>query len=221
MNAKAMGQCRLPPLVAEPKNKKNVLRNDVIGHLSGLGLKWSGIDVLSAGEILVTSLTNSLWFIDGQNEVLNGRSFSIPGCFKRFSGCNRPDLSKHRKRTQENMSSFSLQTYANALFGCLHGVYWENESWSKFKPNIEKLASSMLSIWRRIANQQNVFIALSRQFVRSLNTCLLVSYHVHLLQCLACPLLNCGYRKWNLMTTSLLKISVPPSLPRSTVSFRI
>ena len=65
MNAKLMGQRSLPLLVDEPKNKKDVLRNDLIGQLSELGLKWSGDNVSSAGETLVRSLTNCLWYIDG------------------------------------------------------------------------------------------------------------------------------------------------------------
>lgn len=67
MNAKAMGQCCLPPLVAEPKNRKDVLRNNVIGHLSAIGLKWSGNDVLSAGKTL---LTTSLWQEMGVSNIL-------------------------------------------------------------------------------------------------------------------------------------------------------
>ena len=45
MNARLMGQRSLLSLVAEPKNKKDVLRNYVIGQLSELGLKWSGDNV--------------------------------------------------------------------------------------------------------------------------------------------------------------------------------
>ena len=41
---------QLPSLVNEPKNKKDVMRNDVIGHLFEFGLKWSGNDASSAGE---------------------------------------------------------------------------------------------------------------------------------------------------------------------------
>jgi len=69
MNARLMRQCSLPSHVAEPKNKKDVPRNDVIGQLSELGLKWSGDNVSSAGETLVRSLTNCLWYINGQHEV--------------------------------------------------------------------------------------------------------------------------------------------------------
>jgi len=76
-----MGQCSLPLLVAEPKNKKDVLRNDVISQLSELGLKWSGDNVSSAGEMLVRSLTNCLWYIDGQHEVFSQKSVEIPECF--------------------------------------------------------------------------------------------------------------------------------------------
>ena len=108
MNARLMGQSSLPSLVAEPKNKKDVLRNDVIAQLSELGLKWRGNDVSSAGETLVRSLTNCLWNIDGQHEVFSRRSVEIPECFRWYTGYNKPELSKHRKRTLENMSSFSL-----------------------------------------------------------------------------------------------------------------
>ena len=45
MNSRLMGQRSLPSLVAELKNKKDVLRNDAIGQLSELGLKWSGPSV--------------------------------------------------------------------------------------------------------------------------------------------------------------------------------
>jgi len=77
-----MGQRSLPILVAEPKNKKDVLRNDVIGQLSELGLKWSGNKVSSAGETLVRSLTNCLWYIDGNMRflakvVLRSQSVSV------------------------------------------------------------------------------------------------------------------------------------------------
>ena len=70
MNARLMGQRSLPSLVAEPKNKEDVLRNDVIGQLSELGLKWSGNNISSAGETLVRSLTNCLWYIDGNRRLL-------------------------------------------------------------------------------------------------------------------------------------------------------
>ena len=69
MNARLMRQHSLPSPDTEPKNKKDVLRYDVIGQLSELGLKWNGDNVSSAGETLVRSLTNCLWYIDGQHEV--------------------------------------------------------------------------------------------------------------------------------------------------------
>ena len=49
----------------------------------------------------------------------------------------------HRKKTLENMSSVSLQTYSDALFSCLQGVYWEDKKWSNFKPSVENLARSL------------------------------------------------------------------------------
>jgi len=33
-------------------------------------------------------------------------------------------------------------TLADAIFGCLQGVYWIRQNWQAFKPEIEKLANS-------------------------------------------------------------------------------
>lgn len=41
------------------------------------------------------------------------------------------------------MTSTSLCLSADSLFGCLQGVYWEQRGWKEFKPNVERLATSL------------------------------------------------------------------------------
>jgi len=56
----------------------------------------------------------------------------------------RPQQTRVVERTLANMSSVSLRTYSDALFGCLQGVYWEEDKWCDFKYNVEKLARSLM-----------------------------------------------------------------------------
>lgn len=67
----------------------------------------------------------------------------MPTCFNRFTGYNKPELKKHRKRTRENMDSTPLCLCGDALFGCLQGVYWHKCGWKNFWADIELLATSL------------------------------------------------------------------------------
>ena len=142
-SSRLLGQPTLPPKIAEPKNKKQQLRNDVISFLSNKELKWHGSEIPSSGEAFMKAMVDTLWQIDGQHDVFKSRNFPIPSCFDSFNGYNQPHLSKHRKRDRQNMSSTSLRVSADSLFGCLQGVYWEQRGWKEFKPNVEKLATSL------------------------------------------------------------------------------
>lgn len=52
-----MGQCSLPSCsLIEPKNRKDVLRNDVIDHLSELGVKSDTLNSLSIVYVLMVSV---------------------------------------------------------------------------------------------------------------------------------------------------------------------
>lgn len=93
----------LPSIIAEPKNRKEKLYNDIISFLSESQLGWIN-DPAQYGKPFVTELCNVLWFVDGHHGVLSSRSCPIPSLFTRFNGYNRPELSKHRKRSISNLS---------------------------------------------------------------------------------------------------------------------
>lgn len=142
-NSRLLMQPTLPSTIADPRNKKQQLRNDVICFLSTRGLKWRASEIASSGEAFMKAIVDTLWQIDGQHDVFKSRNSPIPSCFGSFNGYNQPHLSKHRKRERQNMTCTSLKLCADSLFGCLQGVYWEQHGWKEFKPDVESLASSL------------------------------------------------------------------------------
>ena len=113
-SSRLLAQPTLPSTIAEPKNKKQQLRNDVISFLSNKGLKWHGSEIPSSGEAFVKAMVDTLWLIDGQHDFFRSLNFFIPSCFDSFNGYNQPHLSKHRKRERQNMSSTSLRVSADS-----------------------------------------------------------------------------------------------------------
>lgn len=130
----------LPQTIADPKTKKQKLYNDIIQFLSG---KWRSDEVATVGTAFVRALVDTLWAIDGLHSVLASRNVMIPSIFHPFTGYNLPQMSKHRKRTIENLSSTQLRICADSLFGCLQGGYWEQSGWRNLKPAVEELARGL------------------------------------------------------------------------------
>ena len=141
--SRMLSQRSLPTSIANPNNNKQKLRNDFIAFLASKDLKWRADEVDSNGESFVKAVVDTLWYIDGQHHVFEERSCSIPNVFKSSTGYNKPEISKHRKRDRESMSSTYLRVYADALFGCLQGVYWDQSTWKQLKPDVQQLARSL------------------------------------------------------------------------------
>ena len=132
----------LPEIVSQPRNKQK-LRNDCIAFLTELELFLLGGEISESGEALIKALVDAFWRIDGQHDAFRERNLTIPTCFQGFSGYNVPERAKHRKRERSNLSSQQLQVCADALFGCLQGVYWEQTGWSELRTDVEVLATTL------------------------------------------------------------------------------
>ena len=134
----------LPRRVTRVTNKKQQLRNDIIDYLEVHNLTWCAQQVATEGERFVACLVDLMWYIDGHHEVFQHRSNAIPSSVSQFSGYNIPELSKHRKRSLQNMSSPILNDHANNIFKCLQGSYWmTNSRWNSWKGDLESLATSV------------------------------------------------------------------------------
>ena len=120
-NSRRLAGPALPQPIENPKTMKQRLHNDILSLLSEKGLKWRGDEVFNVGLAFLRAIVDSLWIIDGHHDVFASRSIEIPLVFHPFSGYNRPERSKHRKRTLQNLSSAKLRVCSNSLFGCLQG----------------------------------------------------------------------------------------------------
>ncbi len=106
----------LPPYISQEKNRKDKLYNAILQALSEQGLGW--IEPSRYGKTFIIDLCNLLWFIDGHHNVLSSTSCHIPLLFSKFVGYNRPELSKHRRRSVSNDSNLTrdkLLEYATTL----------------------------------------------------------------------------------------------------------
>ena len=59
----------LPNRIAEPRNKKESLYNDVLDLLDSKSVKWRTTEIESSGKNFVQALTNCLWYIDGHQGI--------------------------------------------------------------------------------------------------------------------------------------------------------
>ena len=59
-------------------------------------------------------LHNVCWYLDGHHATMGARG-AIPPIFKHFEGFNRPEQSKHKRKTEESMKSEELEEFKNSL----------------------------------------------------------------------------------------------------------
>lgn len=98
--------CRtLPPLIPQPRNKKEELHNAIIQLLEKDGLAYTSSEVdCGVAGTTVKTLTDVLWYVDGHQSKFSDRGCYIPPLFEAFAGYNKPELTKHRKRSSMTLS---------------------------------------------------------------------------------------------------------------------
>ena len=98
--------CRmLPPLISQPRNKKDELHNAVIQFLEKDSLTWTSSEVdCDLASTTVKTLTDVLWYVDGHQNKFSERSCNLPSLFGEFAGYNKPEMAKHRKRSSMTLS---------------------------------------------------------------------------------------------------------------------
>lgn len=161
----------LPSEITNIKTRKHQLRNDFLHFMEERKLMWPEKEVSNVGEVLVQSLVDVLWYIDGHHNTFNERSCKIPPLFEVFCGYNVPQIHKHRKRSIENLSSVILTDYSNKIFRCLQLSYWEREVWKEFKPEVEMLAKSLhdYASYLRDQNKKMKLVHCSGSPIRSIS----------------------------------------------------
>ena len=131
------------PLVVTEKTRKDKMFNVIVEFCQSNGLFWDEPD--RYGKPFLTDFCNTLWYIDGHHEVLASRSCSIPILFSSLSGFNKPELSKHRKRSISNMNREKLIEYASVLQEYATSSWIEQPQFTTFKPALFQLIESLSS----------------------------------------------------------------------------
>ena len=154
-SARSMATPGLPSRRVE-RTAKDRLYNNILKFLEVRNLKFSS-DAKASGEKLVQSLTDTLWYIDGHHHLLSERSTApVPSVFEQFQSYNKPEQSKHRKRSQINLSSVTLEHHARTLATCLQAMYWDAPSWKQFKTEVAQLAESLAGYVTYLAKKRKV-----------------------------------------------------------------
>ena len=113
------------------------------------------------GIKFVNSLTDALWYLDGHHDLFSSRTVGIPCVFTEFQGCNKPELSKHRKRVMTNLNYSVLERHVASLSSHLQCKYWDSPTWSHFKSDCQNLLEALydykehLSKKRRVMNENH------------------------------------------------------------------
>ncbi|XP_019859353.1 PREDICTED: uncharacterized protein LOC109587561 [Amphimedon queenslandica] len=131
------------PLFVTEKTRKDKMFNVIVEFCQSNGLFWDEPD--RYGKPFLTDFCNTLWYIDGHHEVFASRSCSIPILFLSLSGFNKPELSKHRKRSISNMNREKLIEYATVLQEYATSSWIEQPQFTTFKPALFQLIESLLS----------------------------------------------------------------------------
>ena len=154
------------------------LLNVIIDWIEREGLAWSPSIECKTGSNFVRTLCDVLWYIDGHYSTFAECNCAIPLVFHQFSGYNRPELSKHRKRKVGAMCADTLRSHSQRLFGNLQGGFWNTNTWVKFKSEVELLAKS-LAKYADMLSSKRVAMSLihsSQQPVRNVGNSMSILY---------------------------------------------
>lgn len=124
------------------RSKKMAMKKDFIKWLERKKLGWS-VDRIQLGAGFVDTMADILWYLDGHHDTLQSRACPIPADLKEFQGYNKPELTKHRRRSAENMCGGMLNNYSLRLNECLMQPWFSSAVWKPFRECFVKLAESM------------------------------------------------------------------------------
>ena len=100
------------PALLKEKARKGRLHNEIVKFLAINNVGWNDPKY---GKSFISDLCNVLCYVDGHHEILASRSCQSPSLFKSFKGFNKPELSKHRKKSISNMSKEKLLEYSTVI----------------------------------------------------------------------------------------------------------
>ena len=140
-----LNSVKYPPMISV-RNKRDELYNDLLSLLKSKYLHWEAEEVQSGTATrAIQTLRDALWYVNGSHSTLIERGCTIPALFRQFSGYNKPEQHKHRKRVPSSLSREVLLSHSQALFTTLHNPFWSRPLWSAVRNDVEQLARTFAS----------------------------------------------------------------------------
>ena len=135
------------------RTMKDKLYNDLLSFLTTSDLTIRPSEAPTIKKLLVV-LRDTFWHIDGHHHAFEQRAKAIPPCLGSFTGYNRPERSRHRKRLTSNMSADCLRDFTLELSTILQLSLWERPDWIELKQTFSNLLMS-LSTYVEYLTQKN------------------------------------------------------------------
>ena len=95
------------------KDGRDRMYNDLLGLMREMGVSWHAPTIY--GTLFLKKLCDCLWYVDGHHDTIPEKAPKIPELFACFTGYNRPESHKHRKRVRGNLSMTQLCTHSLTL----------------------------------------------------------------------------------------------------------
>ena len=129
------------PFPKPVKDGRDRMYNDLLGLMREMGISWKAPTVY--GTQFLKKLRDCLWYIDGHHDTISEKAPKLPELFTRFTGYNRPEVHKHRKRERGNLSQTQLRTHSLTLQECLQSSWFRKDQFKGLKEAIEGIVCSL------------------------------------------------------------------------------
>lgn len=140
------------PNIKHELNQKNKLFNDIIEWLRAQNVGFLSTNKDSLGVNLVNTLTDILWYVDGNHHTLASRACDIPEALTHFNGYYKPELRKRKKIDSTSLQENILRSHSTALLLLTENGFLKREKWLpiktillEFGQNLKKYADFLVS----------------------------------------------------------------------------
>ncbi|XP_054483050.1 uncharacterized protein LOC129115850 [Anoplopoma fimbria] len=171
-----------PPKVVGLQTKKDELNNDILKNLRTRAVGFSLPESTTQGSLLLTTLTNCLWYITNQHTVIRDASLQerdvipVPSCWS-FEGYNEV---KRKKIKEQPMCATFLDSHSQALLSLCDRPYMSSTAaWRTLKEDILNLATCLRNYVEYLKRKRDTTFANhnSSQPVRVLSENIAVTHH--------------------------------------------
>ncbi|KAK0155231.1 hypothetical protein N1851_002422 [Merluccius polli] len=169
-----------PPKVVQ--TKKDELKDDILKNLRTREVGFSLPESTTQGSLLLTTLTNCLWYITNQHTVIRDASLQerdvipVPSCWS-FEGYNKV---KRKKMKEQPMCAAFLDSHSQALLSLCDRPYMSSTAaWRTLKEDILSLATCLHNYVEYLKRKRDTTFANhnSSQPVRVLSDNIAVTHH--------------------------------------------